>query len=772
MSSNYTGQNNESSRIDIQDIYHQYKSKWWWFVISVIFCCGLAVLYSLRKNPVYLVKASVLVTDDDYGDASSMKKMFSLGDMFTSSADVDNESMIMSSHSVLRKTVEDLQLNKSYYLRTNFLTGHQLYQDVPVEIYYDPVIADTLTASLAFKIAVGSEGTADVTVKALGKTVFKAKNQQFPISAETPYGLFVLNKTSFYPTEGPFKEYINLTGYDQAAENLEKEMSVSIPNKKADMINLDLKAERIDRAKDVLNTIIANYNQVGIANKQLKGEKTAEFIDNRLNSLINELNESEKDVENYKKLNNITDVAIETTYLMETRGTLEKELVTAETNLAILEMMRNFISNPQNKYSLIPAGSLSDQRSAVTDAIQSYNELVLERMKLENNAKSNNASLRTLSEQLDAMRGNINVTIDKEVQNARVKVQELRQKANESMAKLGNIPRQEREFVNIKRQQTIKEELYIYLLQQREETALSIANSMPRGVVIDKAFNIIKPISMSRKRLILIAFVLGMMFPIGLIFLQKKLKNKFESASELASYTSLPVLGEVCQSRSAGVLKVEGASSIAELFRLIRSNLQFILNSKSDKVVLVTSTRSGEGKSFVSINLAATLALLKKKVVLIGMDLRKPELANYLGILSTPGLTQYLASEDYPLEKIIQKNPLNAGIDIIVAGPIPPNPAELLASEKVDVLFEALRKEYDYIIVDSAPVGMVSDTFVLNRISDATVYVTRANYSSLKDVEFLNSVCQDDRLKKVSIIVNGTKSKKGYGYGYGEIKND
>lgn len=772
MNSNSSKAGKGNSNINLVELYQEYKSKWWWFVVSVVVCCGLAFLYSMRKNPIYQVNASVLISQEDQSSGSSMMKMFSLGDMFGGYSSVDDQLMVMSSHGVLKQTVKDLQLNKNYYVRENILKGKPCYKNVPVEIYYEPTIADTLSTVLGFRVKVDDKENVEIRVKAGKDVIAEVEGKKFPVSVDTPYGVFVFNKTKDFEKGESMREYISIMSYDLAAEGVGKTVSISIPNKKANLIQLSVKSPIISKSKDILNTIVANYNRVGIEEKKTKGQKTAEFIDGRLESLSHELNASEQEVEDYKRSNQLTDVRAEATYLMEKRGALEAQLVSAETEFEILNMVRKFVANPENRYSLVPSTAAGGETGAAAEAIKTYNELVLERMKLQNNAKTNNASLRAISEQIDALRGNINTTLDKAVEASLVKLRELRQKSNESMSKLGEIPRQEREYTTIKRQQSIKAQLYVYLLQQREETNLSIANSMPRGVIIDEAYSIFEPVSMSRKRMLMIAFILGLAIPVGLLYMKNKFKNRFETRSELEKYTSVPILGEVCESRRKETLVVNGSSSIAELFRLIRSNLQFILNGRDDKVILVTSTVSGEGKSFVSVNLAGTLALLGKRVLLVGMDIRKPQLANYLHLQSEPGLTQYLSSDNYTLKDIIRVAPAMKNMDVIVAGPVPPNPAELLASSKLDNMFDELKDVYDYIIVDSAPVGMVSDTFVLDRVANATVYVCRANYSSLKDVEFLNHVYADRPLKKMSLVVNGTVAHNGYGYGYGHVPSE
>ena len=755
--------------IDLYALWNEYKSYWWLFLLSVIGCCAIAFLYSMVKLPQYSIQANVLVAEEET-DGTSMSRILS-GSLFGSSSSVDDEQIIMSSHTVMLQTVKDLGLNKSYVLKKGLFDKSMPFKDAPVDVSYAPAINDTLKNSILFKIWVDEKDNVKIEAESKKKKIAEVENQRFPVTLKTIYGDFEFDKTEYFEPGESFKESLYLSSYAAAAESLVLSVDIDIPNKKANFIKLSMKDANISRSIAILNKIVENYNKKGVEDKQLKGYKTSEFIDNRIALLAQELEMSEKDIEVYKKSNNITDVRAEATYLMGRKGKLETELLTAETENEVLRLTRDFVANPSNKYALIPLSGMdiNGQQSAVTSAINKYNDLVLSRMKIENNAKSNNASLKVLNDQIDAMRANIISSLEKAIANSDVALRDLREQTRQSMSKLGEIPTQEREYYNMKRQQTVKEQLFLYLLQQREQTAISIANSMPRGTVIDEAYSLLTPVSMTRKKMLMCAFVLGLLLPIGYITVKNKLRNKFATKSEVEALTDVPVLGEVCLSHRKESVVVRDSSSIAELFRLIRTNLGFVMGS-ANKVVLVTSTKSGEGKSFVSVNLAASFALLGKKVLLVGMDIRKPQLANYLGISHQPGLTQYLSSEQYKISDIIQKSVEVESLDVVVAGPVPPNPAELLAEGKVDAFFASMREIYDYIIIDSAPVGMVSDTFVLDRVADATVYVCRADYTTLQDIDFVSNLYDEKRLKKLSLIVNGTSVKKGYGYGYGKAK--
>ena len=329
------------------------------------------------------------------------------------------------------------------------------------------------------------------------------------------------------------------------------------------------------------------------------------------------------------------------------------------------------------------------------------------------------------------------------------------------------MPTQEREFIDMQRQQLIKQELFLFLLQKREENALNQSMATPKSTIVNAAYNLSEPISTPKIITLFVGLLIGAILPIIYLYLKDLLRTKFSNRNELETLTSLPVLGEICTHKNKDhiVIREGENSSIAELFRLIRNNIQFVLNNKDEKVILVTSSISGEGKSFISSNLAISMALLGKRVLLIGMDIRNPQLGSYLNIRSPKGLTNYLADTSVSISDITLSSAIQKGMDIILAGPVPPNPSELLLSNRVDELFGQLREIYDYIIIDSAPVSMVADTFSLTRIADTTVYVCRANYTKKEYIRYVNRIAAEKRLGKVSIILNGTEAQQGYGYG-------
>lgn len=754
--------------IDVRGTLLLWWSKWYWFAISAFVCLSLAFIYATVKKPVYLVKSNILIAQDD---SNIMSGMGGFGQLFGTSGYVDDEVFVVSSHTVLRDVVKDLKLNKSCVVKEGLLKSREYFKKYPVDIVTDTDIADTLSVSLKFNLKVDEDGVASVEVKDSQKDVVAdLENQKFPITVETKYGVFTIKKTADYKEGESLKAKLYFSGYDNAAESLKEDLDIYIASKKSNVIQIEMETTDVDKAKLILNDIVKYYNVRGVEQRSEQSRLTLDFLDSRIQLIAQDLTDSEADVEGYKKNQGIVDVATEATYQTTKKGKFEGELVQAEIDLNIMQMTKEFLADSKNKYELIPT-TVSDE--TVKAGITNYNELVLSRMNLVRTAKEGNIALSKMNDRIDALRANINTSLDRAIAQQNKVISDMRLQLGVTDSRLGNIPTQERQYRDIKRKQTIKEQLYLFLMQRREDTALMIANTTPKGVIVDKAFSLSEPVTMKKRMILLLAFVFSLILPPLILVIKKVLRNKFDTKDELKKLTDIPVIGEICKDNTGDniVVKQGSVSTVAELFRAVRSNLQqFFLSGEDDKVVLMTSTVSGEGKSFVSVNLAQTLAITNNdlKVLLVGMDIRKPRIAEYLSISSSKGLTDYVARTGMNLDDVIQKNPNGLAFDVITSGPIPPNPAELLLSQRVDDMFAELRKRYDYIVVDTAPVGLVSDTLTLSRIGDATIYVCRANYTTKTDIQYANSIYEEGRLKKMSIILNDTIVRKGYGYGYGE----
>lgn len=749
--------------IDLHALLKSYASKWYYFVISMVICGALGYLYTRSHARPMAVRANILISpesDSPLGGGA----MGGLGSLFGSNAYVDDEIFVISSHSLFRNVARDLELNKTHMVKDGFLKSHLAYPDFPIDVVA-PGVADTLRQTLVFVVKVDKSGKADIDVKVKKDKIVEMENVALPAVVKCPYGDFTVTPTAYYHKGEKLKTTIVFSGYESAAESLTDNVVAEIASRKSNVIELGYDISNPALGSAVLNEILAKYNERGVAEKNLQGEKTASFLNDRIQLLAKDLNEAEVAIQNYKEGHGIIDVLAEAEYQTAKKGTLESAMLEQETEMEVLRLTRDYFTDPAHSDDLVP---MTVSNEAVARGIEKHNELVLKRLELLESAKPDNFAVKQLTKQIDLSRANLITTTDRVLESANLKLNDIRAEKNRTDSRLGSIPTQEREYLNMKRQQEVKQELYLFLLQRQEENSMMLANAVSKGKIIDEAFTLSEPLGMSPKMILFIALVIGLIIPPFVIYLRKVIRNKLETREEAEKHLTAPVLGEMCIDRSGRRLVVSenDTSSATELFRLLRSNLQFMLSDPNDKVVLMTSTRSGEGKSFISINLAASLSILQgKKVLLVGMDIRNPQIANYLGINPPLGLTNYLSSDAVSLKSIIVPMEGLPNLDLIVAGPIPPNPAELLNSRKVDDLFAELRKHYDYIVVDSAPVGMVSDTFTLDRISDATIYVTRVNYSSLQDLRFIEDVYEEKRLKKLSVVINGTTSKKGYGYG-------
>lgn len=756
--------NNRNDFISISQLLKTYISKWYLFVISILGCLLLAFVFIRVHKVKYGVRANILIQQES--GMSPLDMMGGIGDIFGASGHTDDEIFVLSSHSVYRDVVRDLGLNRTHYMHTGFLRNILTYPDYPVDVTMSEEIADTLSKNIRFYIKVDKEGRADITVKEnkMG-TLAKLKDVTLPYTVNTVFGQYTVEPTSYFVPGNDYNTRVYVTGYHSAAEDYAIDIMSEIANKRSNVIQMGYNTTCPKLGEMLLQDIIDKYNQRGIYEKNIQGQKTGQFIGERLALLTEDLTDSEEKFQNYLERQGIVDPNIEVQYQTEKRAGVESALIEAETTLEILRITKEFLALPANKYELIPTTVSSE---ALQNAISNYNSKLIDRNELASHTDASNVALQRKTAAVDASRKNIIASVDKQFVNQEVLVRDLKAQMSATGNRLGSVPSQSRAVIDMRRQLEVKQELYVFLRKRQEENAMMMANATPKGLIVDVPYALKKPLGITNKMVLVLALFFGLLLPPVYLYLIKLIRNRVETREDVENHTLTPILGEMCIDRSGRALVVSPTdlSSSSELFRLMRANLLFVFNDPKDKVVLTTSTTSGEGKSFISINLAASLALLGKRVLLAGMDIRAPKLSSYLDLSSQYGLTQYLSSNEIKLDQIILKNKLKnfPTLDVILAGPIPPNPAELLISPKVDKMFDELRTQYDYIVVDSAPVGMVSDSYALNRIADATIFVTRINHTSLTDIDYIDEIYQEKRLKKLSLVINGVKSKKTYGY--------
>ena len=763
--------NNET--VNLIEIAKTIKNNWLIFLISVICCVGLAFTYSKISKDKYVVVSNIMIRADMSSSSGNMVGSFmqqmGLGNLMGQSVSVDDELHIITSHSLMLETAQKLELNRVHIFKENFFNRWVEFNGYAVDVIDINNVCDTLRTTLNFKVKLDKEGRADIKVNSgFFKEYANVKNVELPYTLNTIYGDFIVTSTPDYIPGEKYNYNVRVSGFDYTAEELGKNVTMYIPDKMSNLITLTIETPYISYGKELLNTICDLYNKRGIDEKNIEATNSERFINERLEIIRKELNEAEIQVEQYKKEHNLSDIETEIKAVLENNIQSHRQLVEAETMSQVIDHIISFISQPENKYEMVPFSASLEVGAA--SFIESYNKLVLARLNMLASAKEGSPALALLEKQIDASRENVITSLHTSKASNDIALNELRKQEEKITSRISTAPTQEREFISIYRQKVIKEELYIFLLQKYEENALTLAITSPKGQIVDRAFNYNKPSSLSTAALLIIGFIIGLLIPSLYLYIKYLFRTKFSSREELEQITRIPILGEVCvnYSKERVVVKEGDTSSIAELFRLMRTNLQFLLTGKNDKVILLTSSVSGEGKSFVSVNLSISLSLLKKRTIIIGLDIRNPQLAEYMNIRSRLGMTNYLASEDINIDDIIVPSNINPMLDVIVAGPIPPNPAELLLNQRLDNLFKELRERYDYIIVDSAPVGMVSDTFSLTRIADTTVYVCRANYTQRDHIRYCNSIVAEERLRNVSLVINATTAKQGYGYGYNQ----
>ena len=763
----------EEQIIDFGNFVRKYKRYWWLFLLSLIACMTLAFAYLKYAKRIYNVKAVVLIAQDDNSagaGANLLKSMKLMG----SGSKVDDEMIVFSSQELCTQVAKQLKLNRSYIEEKEwYKPDKDHYESSPIEIVAPDEIFDTLCSVLRFKIDVNKEGLAHIKATKGGKTLAELENATLPTTVKTAYGVFGIQETDRFKPGKQCHLRVGLYGNQLRGEQLNRRVRVKLATKKSNGINLSIAENNTSRGIDILNKLMELYNERGQREKDEEAINTAKFIDERLALIYKGLTSSEADIEAYKRNNQISDAELQLKSSIAKQEMADRAIIKLESNKQLLGMVKDFVSNPSNKHAYIP---FDVDSSAASGSIKAYNNLLAKRQELEMSAKDNNLAIKQLDQQIDAMHANVLQGINTSIKGVDMQLKKMYNQVNQASGDMNKVPTIERESRELYRQQGIQNTLYTFLLQKREENSLVLAATTPKGKIVDHAYAEHTPISPNRMVILAMALLASLFLPLMLLYLKDMFTTKFSNQDELEEISQVPFIGHIHHNRHNTQLVVkEGKSSaIVELFRYVRNNLQFMLNDDNDKVVLVTSSVSGEGKSFVSTNIASSFALLGKRVALVGMDIRSPKLASMLNLNDVPGVTSYLSRNDVTLESIAQPCPEVEGLDVFVGGAIPPNPSELLLGNRVKQFFEDLRANYDIIIVDSAPVAMVSDSFALDKYSNATVYVTRANYTKRNLIKFMNRIAANKQLKNMCVVLNDTKPSNDntYGYGYGKTKDD
>ena len=526
--------------------------------------------------------------------------------------------------------------------------------------------------------------------------------------------------------------------------------------------------------QDFINQLLEMYNRNTNNDKNEIAQKTAEFIDERISIISKELGSTEADLETFKRDAGITDLTSEAQIALAGNAEYEKKSVENRTQISLVNDLRKYLRG--NEYEVLPS-NVGLQDAALIGAIERYNEMLVERKRLLRTSTENNPTIVNLDTSIRAMKANVQATLEGTLQGLMITKSNLDREASRYSRRISNAPGQERAYVSIARQQEIKAGLYLMLLQKREENAIALAATANNAKIIDEAIADDTPVSPKRSMIYLIALVLGVGIPVGIIYLIELTKFKIEGRADVEKLTSVPIIGDIPltdekNDKNGSIAVFENKNNLmSETFRNIRTNLQFMLDN-DQKVILVTSTVSGEGKSFVSANLAISLSLLGKKVVIVGLDIRKPGLNKVFHLSNKEkGITQYLSNPETDLMELVQPSDVNKNLFVLPGGAVPPNPTELLARNGLDKAIEILKQNFDYVIMDTAPIGMVTDTLLVGRVADLSVYVCRADYTHKAEYTLINELAIEKKLSKLCTVINGVDLKKrkyGYYYGYGK----
>ncbi|WP_279114045.1 GumC family protein [Bacteroides acidifaciens] len=773
-----TGAQSEE-QINIQEILFRYLIHWPWFVVSVIVCVAVAWGYLRLATPVYNVSATVLIKDEKKGGGANMSselEKMGMNGFVSSSSNIENEIEVLTSRTLAREVVSSLGLFVTYMDEDKF-PKRELYRTSPVLVSLTPQEADKLPQTMEVGMSLHPSGVMDVQIK-VGEKEYGKRFDKLPAVLPTDEGtvaFFTNNDTlSSVRPESVTKER-HITAYINRPFSVAKgyagSLSITPTSKATSVVTVSLKNSNTQRGKDYIDKLLEMYNVNANNEKNEVAQRTAEFIDERIGIISKELGSTERDLENFKRSAGITDLTSEAQIALAGNAEYEKKRVENQTQINLVMDLQRYLQGTE--YEVLPS-NVGLQDAGVAGAIDRYNEMVSERNRLLRTSTESNPAIVNLNASIRAMRGNIQTTLDATLKGLEITKTDLVREAGRYSRRISDAPTQERQFVSIARQQEIKSGLYLMLLQKREENAIVLAAIANNAKIIDEAQAEGAPISPKRMTIYLAALVFGIGIPVGIIYLIGLTKFKVEGRADVEKLTSLPVIGDVplADEKTGSIAVFENQNNLmSETFRNVRTNLQFMLENGKN-VILVTSTISGEGKSFISANLAISLSLLGKKVVIVGLDIRKPGLNTVFNIPKKDhGITQFLTNPAINLMDLVQPSDINKNLYILPGGTVPPNPTELLARDGLEKAVETLKKNFDYVILDTAPVGMVTDTLLIGRVADLSVYVCRADYTRKAEFTLINELAENNKLPNLCIAINGLdlqKKKYGYYYGYGK----
>ena len=783
----------EESAIDFQLIYTNLILNWKWFVLSLIVCLGLGYLYLRYATPAYQASTKVLIKDDDDSKrrgslgSSMIQSAANLGFMSNSNG-IDNEIEILSAHDLAQLAVHDMKIYVNYYHKSAF-KDPLVYKEQEVSVDLDLPHLKKLNAPI--KLSIEKEGTKyhvkgtyNLPIDAFSfekeTSEFEKTFDRLPATISTRVGTLTFTPSKIYKLEDGEVLKAVIVSPEMAAKQYTKNLTVSQTSKTTTIAELVLNDENPQRALDYLNTLLKVYNRQANEDKNEIAYRTEQFINNRLQKINAELGNTEGQLESYKKRNKVIEMKLNATATIANSDAYAQKLQDANTQVELLNELGKYMNEPGNKYQPIPSNvGLTDESS--TELINQYNKIALNRNNALHAASETSPTVTPLTAQLDALTTSIKRAMRQAKLGMEIQRNSIAKQAAEYAGQIGNSPEQERVLTQIGRQQEVKSGLYLMLLEKREENSISLAATADKGKIID-APSFIGKVSPKSSIIMLIALVLGLAIPAGILFLIEFFKYKIEGHEDVIKLTQIPVIADIPVASDAA--KKEGKADIVvhqnvnnlmeEIFRGLRTNIQFMLKS-DEKVMMFTSSTSGEGKTFVASNIGISLALLGKKVIMVGLDIRKPRLAELFQIDNHHnGITNLIIRDHNSWEDIqnqILSSGVNSKLDLLMAGPVPPNPGELVTRASLDDIINQLKQHYDYVILDTAPVGLVNDSLQLGRLADLCVYVCRADYTPKTSFGMINGLKAENKLPNMCLVLNGvdlSKKKHSFYYGVGK----
>ena len=779
-------ENEEKSNFDFAVIYTTLILNWKWFVLSLIICLGAAHIYLRYATPIYQAAAKLLIKEEQNGRrGNSIQSSANLG-IISNSNGIDNEMEILKSRTLAQQAVYDLKLYTTYR-HEGRIKDHLIYGEQEVNVDMDYEHLKKLNAPMNFKITregrnyhvVGSYFVPiDDNSYNPGPVTVDKVITALPATLGTRVGMVKFTQNGNYMLRDGESLKVTMIAPEIAAGKYVGSLSVSPSTKATSIAQLVITDEIPQRAIDYLKQLAIVYNRQANEDKNQIAVRTEQFINQRLEKINAELGNTEGQLENYKKRNNMVQLSMNASTAFSNADSYAQKLNEANTQVALLDELTKYMNEPSNRHQPIPSNVGLNDASA-TSLINKYNEIALQRNQLLHSASESSPTVTPLTSQLDDLQASIKRAMSQARAGLNIQRNSIASQQGKYQGQISNTPEQERILTQIGRQQEVKSGLYLMLLQKREENSISLAATADKGKLIDNPVFAGK-VTPKDSIILMIAFGLGLAIPALILFLLAFFRYKIEGHDDVAKLTKLPIIADVAiasdrAKTKADIVVHENKNNLMEeIFRSLRTNLQFLMK-EHDKVILMTSTTSGEGKTFIASNVAISFALLGKKVVLVGLDIRKPRLAELFEIDDHHhGITNLLIKDNITwddVNKQIVNSGVNSNLDLLMAGPVPPNPGELVTRKSLEETMDILKEHYDYIIIDTSPVGLVTDTLALGRIANATVYVCRADYTQKSSFGLINGLAYEKKMPNMSIVLNGvdlSKKKYGYYYGYGK----